>query len=132
VLTIARTVELGGGFGAKSGATPEYLLAGHFAVQLGRPVKWVATRSEDVQVTTQRRDMSMYVELAARLDGTLLGLTVHNMHCQSRWISAFGVGDTTDIHPDQREDPSDRDLRSVLGTGSPNGALDSCPTTQHA
>jgi aerobic carbon-monoxide dehydrogenase large subunit len=71
--------DVGGGFGAKTGATPEYLLASHFAVQLGRPVKWVATRSEDVQVTTQGRDMLIYVELAARRDGTLLGLKLHNI-----------------------------------------------------
>src|SRR4029077_14314278 len=59
--------------------TPEYLLASHFAVQLGRAVQWVATRSEEVQVTTQGRDMLIYVELAAKRDGTLLGLKLHNI-----------------------------------------------------
>ena len=71
--------DVGGGFGAKSGATPEYILAGYLARRLGRPVKWVATRSEDMQVTTQGRDMLINVELAARRDGTLLGLRLRNV-----------------------------------------------------
>ena len=71
--------DVGGGFGAKSGATPEYILAGYFALKLGRPVKWVATRSEDIQVTTQGRDMCIYVELSARRAGTLTGLKLRNI-----------------------------------------------------
>jgi aerobic carbon-monoxide dehydrogenase large subunit len=71
--------DVGGGFGAKSGVTPEYLLASYYALKLGRPVKWVATRGEDMQVTTQGRDMVIYVELAARRDGTLTGLKLRNV-----------------------------------------------------
>src|SRR5205823_1148042 len=37
--------DVGGGFGAKSGATPEYILAAYYALKLQRPVKWVASRS---------------------------------------------------------------------------------------
>jgi carbon-monoxide dehydrogenase large subunit len=68
--------DVGGGFGAKSGATPEYVLAGYLARKHHHPVKWVATRSEDMQVTTQGRDMVVHVELAAKRDGTLTGLKV--------------------------------------------------------
>jgi carbon-monoxide dehydrogenase large subunit len=71
--------DVGGGFGAKSGVTPEYLLACYFALKLGRPVKWVAERGEDIQVTTQGRDMVIYVELAARRDGTVTGLKLRNI-----------------------------------------------------
>ncbi len=71
--------DVGGGFGAKSGASPEYLLACSLALQHGRPVKWVATRSEDMQITTQGRDMVVHVELAAQRDGTLTGLKVRNV-----------------------------------------------------
>ena len=71
--------DVGGGFGAKTGATPEYILAGYFALKLGRPVKWAATRSEDMQVTTQGRDMVIYVDIAARRDGTLTGLKLRNV-----------------------------------------------------
>jgi aerobic carbon-monoxide dehydrogenase large subunit len=71
--------DVGGGFGAKTGATPEYILAGYFALQLGRPVKWVASRSEDIAVTTQGRDMLVYVDLAAKSDGTITGLKMRKI-----------------------------------------------------
>jgi carbon-monoxide dehydrogenase large subunit len=71
--------DVGGGFGAKSGATPEYILAGYLALKLGRAVKWVATRGEDMQVTSQGRDMLTHVELAARRDGTLTGLKLRKI-----------------------------------------------------
>ena len=71
--------DVGGGFGANSGATPEYIMACYFALQLGRPVKWVATRSEDLMVTTQGRDMVMHVEIAARRNGIITGLRLRNV-----------------------------------------------------
>ncbi|HET6316665.1 MAG TPA: xanthine dehydrogenase family protein molybdopterin-binding subunit [Chloroflexota bacterium] len=71
--------DVGGAFGAKSGASPEYVLACHLALRHNRPVKWVASRSEDMQVTTQGRDMVLYVELAAERDGTLTGLKVRQI-----------------------------------------------------
>ena len=71
--------DVGGGFGAKSGATPEYIMACYFALKLGRPVKWVATRSEDVLATTQGRDMVMHVEVAAKRDGSITGLKLRNV-----------------------------------------------------
>jgi aerobic carbon-monoxide dehydrogenase large subunit len=71
--------DVGGGFGCKSGATPEYIMAGYFALNLRRSIKWVATRSEDIQATTQGRDMVVQVELAAKRDGTLTGLKLRNI-----------------------------------------------------
>jgi carbon-monoxide dehydrogenase large subunit len=71
--------DVGGGFGAKSGASPEYVLACYLALEHKRPVKWVASRSEDMQVTTQGRDMVVHVELAAKRDGTLIGLKARNV-----------------------------------------------------
>src|SRR5204863_3529857 len=46
---------------------------------LQRPVKWVATRSEDIQVTTQGRDMRIYVDLAAKRDGTITAIKLRNI-----------------------------------------------------
>jgi carbon-monoxide dehydrogenase large subunit len=71
--------DVGGGFGAKAGVTPEYLLACAYALKLKRAVAWVATRGEDIQVTTQGRDMVIHVELAARADGTITGLKLRNV-----------------------------------------------------
>jgi carbon-monoxide dehydrogenase large subunit len=84
--------DVGGGFGAKSGVTPEYILASVYALKLNRPVKWVASRGEDIQVTTQGRDMLIYVDLAARRDGTVVGLKlrcISNMGAQLHSASAI-------------------------------------------
>ncbi len=84
--------DVGGGFGAKSGVTPEYILASHYALTLNRPIKWAASRSEDIQVTTQGRDMLIYVDLAAKRDGTITGLKlrcISNMGAQLHSASAI-------------------------------------------
>jgi aerobic carbon-monoxide dehydrogenase large subunit len=84
--------DVGGGFGAKSGVTPEYMLASYYALKLNKPIKWVATRSEDIQVTTQGRDMLIYVDLAAKRDGTVTGLKlrcISNMGAQLHSASAI-------------------------------------------
>jgi len=46
------------------------------ALKLGRPVKWISTRSEDFVTTNQGRDQVMTSELALKRDGTMLGLKV--------------------------------------------------------
>jgi carbon-monoxide dehydrogenase large subunit len=66
--------EVGGGFGAKLQFYSEELLVSWAAMQLGRPVKYIETRSECFQNMTHGRDQIQYVELAAKNDGTVLGL----------------------------------------------------------
>ena len=68
--------DVGGGFGSKGPLYPEYILASHLALKLGRPVKWISTRIEDFVTTTQGRDQIMTSELALKRDGTMLGLKV--------------------------------------------------------
>src|SRR5262245_8387281 len=68
--------DVGGGFGSKATLYQEEALACHLALQLGRPVKWIATRSEDFLTTIQGRDQAMTSELALKRDGTMLGLKV--------------------------------------------------------
>jgi carbon-monoxide dehydrogenase large subunit len=68
--------DVGGGFGSKGPLYREYVLACHLALKLGRPIKWVATRSEDFVTTIQGRDQAMTSELALKRDGTMLGLKV--------------------------------------------------------
>jgi carbon-monoxide dehydrogenase large subunit len=68
--------DVGGGFGSKGLLYQEDALASHLALKLGRPVKWVSTRSEDFVTTNQGRDQVMTSELALRRDGTMLGLKV--------------------------------------------------------
>jgi carbon-monoxide dehydrogenase large subunit len=68
--------DVGGGFGAKVGAHREDVVVAQLALELRRPVAWVATRSEDMLATFHARDMLSEVDVAARADGTLLGLRV--------------------------------------------------------
>jgi carbon-monoxide dehydrogenase large subunit len=68
--------DVGGGFGSKGPVYREHVLACHLALKLGRPVKWIATRSEDFLTTIQGRDQHMTSELALKKDGTMLGLKV--------------------------------------------------------
>ena len=66
--------EVGGGFGCKSGGSAEEFVTAAVARRLGVPVKWVEERSEAFLATTHGRDLIGYVELAARRDGTVLGV----------------------------------------------------------
>jgi aerobic carbon-monoxide dehydrogenase large subunit len=68
--------DVGGGFGSKGLLYQEDALACHLALKLGRPIKWIATRSEDFVTTNQGRDQVMTSELALKRDGTMLGLKV--------------------------------------------------------
>ena len=58
--------DVGGGFGSKGLLYQEDALASHLALKLGRPVKWIATRSEDFVTTNQGRDQVMTSELALK------------------------------------------------------------------
>ncbi len=64
--------DIGGAFGGK-GLSPEDLTAAAVAHHLGRPVKWIESRSENF-VAVHARDQFHDVTLAARNDGTLLGM----------------------------------------------------------
>ena len=68
--------DVGGGFGSKGCVYREDILVCHLARKLGRPVKWMATRSEDFLTTCQGRDQAMTSELALSKDGKMLGLKV--------------------------------------------------------
>ncbi len=66
--------EVGGGFGAKINIYGEEYVAAAISKRLGIPVKWSEDRSEAFVATTHGRDILGYVDLAAKRDGTVLGL----------------------------------------------------------
>src|SRR5438067_1271550 len=66
--------DMGGGFGAKAGARSELIVVAAAARKLGRPVKWIETRSENMIAMTHGRGQIQEVELGAKRDGTLVGL----------------------------------------------------------
>lgn len=63
--------EVGGGFGSKLQIYGEEIVACWASRRLGRPVKWVETRSENMAVTHQGRDQIATVRMGARRDGKI-------------------------------------------------------------
>jgi carbon-monoxide dehydrogenase large subunit len=66
--------DVGGGFGNKQDVYPEEIVAAYLARKIGRPIKWIASRSEDALSTVHARDQIHKVEFAVSRDGTLLGV----------------------------------------------------------
>jgi len=68
------TPDVGGGFGLKMQVFPEDVAVAALARRLGRPVKWVEERRENLAAASQAREQRTTVEVAAAADGTLLAL----------------------------------------------------------
>jgi len=69
--------DLGGGFGNKVPVYPGYVVATAASLLLGRPVKWIEDRTENLISTGFARDFYMHGELACMSDGTMKGLRVN-------------------------------------------------------
>jgi len=66
--------DIGGGFGMKTGLTPEDALVCYAAHKLGRPVKWRAERAEEFLAAHMARDQHYKGALALDRDGRILAL----------------------------------------------------------
>jgi carbon-monoxide dehydrogenase large subunit len=66
--------EVGGAFGAKANVFGEEYVAAALSKRLALPIKWIEERSEAFLATTHGRDILGYVDLAAKRDGTVLGM----------------------------------------------------------
>ena len=66
--------EMGGGFGSKLNVYAEEPLMGFIAIKTGKPVKWIESRRENFTCTIHGRGHVDYFEMAAKKDGTILGL----------------------------------------------------------
>ena len=66
--------EVGGGFGVRFNIYPEYCALLAAAKKLGRPVKWVGTRSEVFLADEQARDIFHKGEMALDASGRILGM----------------------------------------------------------
>ncbi|TPW17313.1 MAG: aldehyde oxidase and xanthine dehydrogenase molybdopterin binding protein, partial [Elusimicrobia bacterium] len=84
--------EVGGGFGCKVGLYDEEVLAAFAAIKLGRPVKWIETRSESMVATTHGRGQTHEAELAVARDGTFLALRVRGVADLGACLEAFTAG----------------------------------------
>ncbi len=75
--------DIGGSFGIKSSLYPYLALIGLAAMRAGVAVKWIETRREHLLASSSGTDRIAERELAARRDGTILG-----MRC--RWYDNVG------------------------------------------
>src|SRR5256885_342050 len=68
--------DIGGGFGGKVPVYPGYVVAIAASVVIGKPVKWIEDRMENLQADSFARDYHMKVELGAKRDGTMTSLKI--------------------------------------------------------
>ena len=83
--------DVGGGFGAKLRPYPEEYLACASSKLTGRPVKWSESRSEGLVATTHGRGQYFDVEVAAKRDGTLLGMKATQVLDIGAYQGVFGA-----------------------------------------
>jgi carbon-monoxide dehydrogenase large subunit len=79
--------DVGGGFGMKGGVFPEDALVAWAARKTGRPVKWVAERSEGIMSDTHGRDSVSEAQLALDDKGKFIGLRVSTNYCQGAYLT---------------------------------------------
>jgi carbon-monoxide dehydrogenase large subunit len=68
--------DVGGGFGSKLQVYGEDVLLSWASRRLGRPIKWIETRSEHMAASHHGRDQTTRVRLGANRDGTFKALHV--------------------------------------------------------
>ena len=71
--------NVGGGFGVKNALYPEETALATLARHYNIPLKWIETRSENMQVTTHGRAQIADIEVAFDDEGKILGLRMHVM-----------------------------------------------------
>ncbi len=66
--------DVGGGFGSKSRTYPEEIIVSHASRLLGRPVKWIEDRFENLQGTTHSRGVETEIELGCDAQGRIVAM----------------------------------------------------------
>ncbi len=82
--------DVGGGFGARGEFYPEDFLIPWLAIHLGRPVKWVEDRHENLVALNQSREQVWRVRAAADADGALLGFRAKAWFNQGAYVRTHG------------------------------------------
>jgi carbon-monoxide dehydrogenase large subunit len=82
--------DVGGGFGTKNFTYAEHALVPWAARRVGRPVKWIATRSEGFVSDYQARDHHAEASMALDTEGNILALRVASTAC----VGAYATGGT--------------------------------------
>ncbi len=82
--------DVGGGFGIRSDAYAEYAVAMLAAKTLGRPVKWISTRSENFLSDYHGRAAKLMGELALDKDGNFLAIRINWIVNAGAYLSSAG------------------------------------------
>ncbi len=83
--------DVGGGFGAKGGVYSEEVLVPWLALKLGRPLKWVESRRENLITMCHGRGQFADVRLAASRDGRIHALDLRVVADLGAYALAFGA-----------------------------------------
>jgi aerobic carbon-monoxide dehydrogenase large subunit len=84
-------VDVGGAFGARTAPFSEYPLMLHMAKKLGRPIKWVSTRSEDFLTDNHGRAIRLAGELALDARGRFIALRTDWLCDSGAYLSQAGA-----------------------------------------
>jgi carbon-monoxide dehydrogenase large subunit len=83
--------DVGGGFGMKGPVYPEEAVMVWAARRVGRPVKWIPSRTEALLGDDDGRDQTVEAELALAADGRFLALRWAGMHNAGAYIEGAGA-----------------------------------------
>ena len=67
-------VDVGGGFGVRGELYPEDILVPLAALKLGRPVKWIESRRENLMAANHAREVGYEIEIGFAADGRILAI----------------------------------------------------------
>jgi carbon-monoxide dehydrogenase large subunit len=120
--------EVGGGFGVKISTYPEDMMVAGTALRLGRPVKWIESRSESMLATHHGRAQLAELSVAAKRDGTITALKMRLLADLGGYPRDPGIPPLTGllINGVYQYDNLDVEIRTVytntMATGAYRGA----------
>ena len=82
--------DVGGGFGIRGEFYPEDFLVPLASIRLGKPVKWIEDRLEHLVAANHSRDVLCEIEIAAKRDGTILGIKAEVYGDMGAYIRTHG------------------------------------------
>ena len=82
--------DVGGGFGIRGEFYPEDFLIPFAAMKVGKPVKWIEDRLEHLVSANHSREVLCEIEIAAKRDGTILGLRANIYGDNGAYVRTHG------------------------------------------
>jgi len=92
---VVHAQDVGGSFGQRSAAYPEYVMQALASKELGRPVQWISSRAEGFNSDTHGRANTVTGELALDRDGRFIGLRLDWIADMGAYLSATGSASHT-------------------------------------